>query len=189
MTPRFDPTRAVVFDLARGALRDDEGQTRLNVPLSLLVRLLESAGHDGARDFGHGLGSEIGRRVAERLGSEKESASASAWVEHLGGHLALVGFGSLRAERWGRALVLRVASAPANASELLGWVLEGALLRALGRKVSAVPFTEDVGVMENTVSFLIVSEDRASVALGLRDGGRGLGAVIDELHRQKGGQA
>jgi hypothetical protein len=186
MTPRFDPTRAVVFDLARGALRDDEGQARLNIPLALLVRLLESAGHDSARDFGHGLGSEVGRRVSERLGSEKDTASTSTWVEHLGGHLALIGFGSLRAERWGRALVLRVEAVPSSAVALLGWVLEGAMLRAFGRRVSAVSFAEHVGAAENTVSFLVLAENRASAAQSLRDGGRGLGAVIDELHRLKG---
>lgn len=178
MTTRFDPTRAVVFDLARGVLRDDEGHSRLNVPLSLLIRLLTAAGQEAARDFGHGLGAEIGRRVSERLGTERETAGPDVWVEHLGGHLALVGLGNLRAERWGKALVLRVADLPREAESLVGAILEGALLRALGRRAAAIPFAEDDGV-----AFLVTSEARGSLVADLRAAGRGLGGILDELHK------
>src|SRR6187431_3768829 len=123
MTPRFDPTRAVIFDLARGQLRDDEGAARLNLPASLVLRLCEAAGAGGAGDFARGLGAELGRRVSDRLGAG--SGSVEAWAEHLGGQLALLGLGSLRLERWGRALVLRVTGVPGEFVPLLGGVLEG----------------------------------------------------------------
>lgn len=184
MTTRFDPTRAVVFDLERGLLRDDEGNARLNVPLALVQRLLEAAGPAAARDFGHGLGADLGRRIGERLGAARETASTEVWVEHLGGHLALLGLGNLRAERWGKALVLRVADLPRETEGLVGAILEGALLRAFGRRSRAVPFVEESGV-----AFLVTSEGRGDFVAGLRAEGRGLGAVLNELHRNHGAKA
>jgi hypothetical protein len=62
-------------------------------------------------------------------------------VEHLGGDLALAGFGSLGAEVWGRALVFTVTGSPLghDGDALLAAVLDGALQRALGRDAAVVP--------------------------------------------------
>lgn len=178
MTPRFDPTRAVVFDLARGLLRDDEGAARLNLPASLVLRLCEAAGEAGTRDFARGLGGEVGRRIAERLGSEAATAPVSAWCEHLGGHLALLGLGSLRLERWGRALVLRVAGLPPAWNGFVGGVLEGALSRGLSRASELVSF----GIDED-IAYLVLSPATAPRARELRQAGQGLGHVVEALHR------
>jgi hypothetical protein len=177
MTPRFDPTRAVVFDLARGQLRDDEGASRLNLPTALVERLCAAAGSDAARDFGLGLGAEVGRRVADRLPADS-AASLGAWTEHLGGHLALLGLGSLRTERWGRALVLRVSGVARELTDLLGNVLEGALTRGLSRTVSLVPFGAEEGV-----AYLVVNPNTAERARSLAASGQGLGSVVEALHR------
>lgn len=175
MTPRFDPTRAIIYDLAQGQLRDDEGASRLNLPFASVARLLEQAGADVALDFGRNLGVEIGRRVAARLDG---AAGTAAWAEHFGGHLALLGLGNLRVERWGRALVLRVASAPEGSSELVGAVLEGALQRGLSRTCSLVPFSGDDGV-----AYLVLSPQTGERARALREAGGGLGQVVEQLHR------
>ena len=113
MIPRFDPTRAVVFDLTQGQLRDDEGTGRVNVPVEALLRLCAAAGPEAQKDFARGLGSDAGRRVARRLGDNAANLGSEAWVEHLGGELALLGLGNLAFERWGRALVVTVSAAPA----------------------------------------------------------------------------
>jgi len=178
MTPRFDPTRAVVFDLARGQLRDDEGAARLNLPASLVLRLCDAAGAAGTRDFAASIGAEVGRRVAERLGDEAQTASLQAWAEHLGGHLALLGLGNLRLERWGRALVLRVGDVPAELGVLVGGVLEGALSRGLSRSSEFVAFTGN-----GDTAYLVVSPATAERARSLRNSGQGLGHVIEDLHK------
>jgi hypothetical protein len=178
MTPRFDPTRAIIYDLAMGQLKDDEGVARLNLPFHLLLRLCEQAGADAAADFAQSLGGELGRRVQDRLGKQTGTADMAAWAEHLGGQLALVGLGGLQIERWGRALVLRMAGAPEGASALLASVLTGALQRGLGRDMAAVAFEDD-----ETIAYLILSRDSAARARNLREAGQGLGQVVEQLHR------
>lgn len=175
MTPRFDPTRAIIYDLAGGQLRDDEGAPRINLPLFPLTRLLEQAGADAAADFGRGLGEQIGRRCAEKL---PRGASMDAWTEHLGGHLALLGLGCLRLERWGRALVLRVTGVPEDAEDLLGNVLEGALARGTGKELSLVGFGASM-----STGYLVLSRGTADRARGLRASGEGLGQVLEQLHQ------
>lgn len=178
MTPRFDPTRAIVYDLARGQLHDDEGAARLNLPVHLLLRLCEHAGPEGAMEFARALGEDLGRRITDRLGEAGASADIQAWTEHLGGQVALVGLGDLAVEQWGRALVLRVSGAPAGLDRLLESVLEGAIQRGLGRHVSLVGFTR-----AEQIEFLVLSPEAAQKARGMALNGAGLGQVIEDLHK------
>lgn len=178
MTPRFDPTRAFIYDLARGQLRDDEGASRLNLPAHVLLRLCEHAGPEGTSEFAQTLGAELGRRVADKLGSEKDAANVEVWTEHLGGQLALVGLGDMKVEQWGRALVLRISGAPDGMTKILEGVLEGALQRGLSRKATAVGFERG-----NETEFLVVSDDAAPHIRSLAKGGSSLGHVVEELHR------
>lgn len=139
-TPSFDPTGTVTFDFRRGRVELSGATERVLIPADALSALLRSAGSEGVRDFGRQLGTEIGRRVGERLGDGGAEASVEAVVEHLGGDLALMGFGSLGAERWGRALVLVISDSPfgAQGDELLAAVIEGVVQRAFGRDASVV---------------------------------------------------
>jgi len=178
MTPRFDPTRAIVYDLSRGQLRDDEGQARLNLPYFLLERLCDHAGAEATREFGSSLGGEIGRRIRDRLGSGADQANIGVWAEHLGGHVALLGLGDLSLERWGRALVVRIAGSPSGATALLSAVVAGALQRGLGRSVQTVSFP-----LEDAVALLVLSQQTAERARSLREAGESLGRVVEELHR------
>jgi hypothetical protein len=177
MIPRFDPTRAIVYDLGRGQLRDDEGNARLNLPASLVMRLCESAGEEATQDFAAALGADMGRRVRERMGSSGEAASIESWTEHLGGQLALLGFGDLVVERWGKALVLRVAGVPAEMQGLVGVLLEGALHRALGRDLRLPGFSEG-----DSAAYLVVSPSTAEKVYEWAASGRGLIGAIEALH-------
>ncbi len=178
MTPRFDPTRAIIYDLARGQLRDDEGASRLNLPAHLLLRLCEHAGHEASSEFSRALGAELGRRVADKLGREKDTANVEVWTEHLGGQFALIGLGDLKVEQWGRALVLRITDAPKGMSHIIEGVLEGALQRGLSRKATVVGFDRD-GELE----CLVVSDETAGRVRALAQDGAGLGQVVEELHK------
>lgn len=178
MTPRFDPTRAIIYDLARGQLRDDEGASRLNLPAHLLLRLCDHAGHEGTSEFARALGAELGRRVADKLGSGKDAANVEVWTEHLGGQVALVGLGDMKVEQWGRALVLRISGAPPGMTKILEGVLEGALQRGLSRKATVIGFERD-----NETEFLVVSDETAPRIRALSQSGSSLGQVVEELHR------
>lgn len=178
MAARFDPTRAIVYDLARGQLRDDEGAFRLNVPMHLLLRLCEHAGADATSEFARSLGSEVGRRIAGRLGQEVGRAGVEAWTEHLGGQVALLGLGNLRVERWGKALVLRMTGSPPNSENFVADVLGGALQRALGKDVGLVAFADP-----DSAAYLVLSPASADRARGLQAAGQGLGQVVETLHK------
>jgi hypothetical protein len=138
--PVFNPASEVQFDLGRGQISLSGRTPRVLVPADALAALCRSAGAEAIRDFGRQLGTEVGRRVSERLGNVTKADVASV-VEHLGGDLALGGFGSLSVERWGRALVLRIAGCPlgAEGDVLVAAVFEGALQRGLGRDTNVVP--------------------------------------------------
>jgi hypothetical protein len=141
MSEPFNPTHAVRFELGRGrvSLNSSEGpEARVLVPADALRDLCASAGADTMKDFGRRLGTEIGRRVAARLGT---GSSVASMVEHLGGDLALAGLGSLGAEVWGQALVFTVTGSPLgkDGDSLLSAILEGAVQRALARDAAVVP--------------------------------------------------
>jgi hypothetical protein len=144
MAQAFNPTHSVRFELARGRVSLDGTEARLLLPPEALLPLLASAGKDGVRDFGHRLGTELGRRVGARLDTKD---SVAAMVEHLGGELALAGLGSLGVEVWGRALVFTLEGSPLgrDGDALLSAILEGALQRALSRDTSVVPIDRQDG--------------------------------------------
>ncbi len=182
MIPRFDPTRAVVFDLAQGQLRDDEGSSRLNVPVDALLRLCDAAGPDAVRDFGHTLGNEVGRRVLRRLGEAATGASTEAWVEHVGGDLALLGLGNLSVERWGKVLVLAVANSPAGGDALVASALEGILQRALGRDASAVV----LGRSNDTLRVAVLNRRAAERVRQWQNEGASWVQLLERLHEARG---
>jgi hypothetical protein len=176
MTPRFDPTKAILFDLARGQMRDDEGNARLNLPAALLVRLCEQAGPAATQDFAQSIGSEVGRRIESRLGQHVKTASLEEWTDHLGGQLALLGLGNLSAQRWGQALSFVVTQAPAGCTTVIGQLLGAALQRALGRQVQLVAFSED-----SQTTYLLVAPDTAAKVTTLAQAGQGIGQVVQQL--------
>lgn len=176
---RFDPSRAVKFDLGRGVVQLDGSDGRVLVPADTLLALCTSAGEEATRDFGRTLGSEIGRRAAGRLGSTAEAGLEDV-LEHLGGDLALGGFGSLGIERWGRALVMTVNDSPLGAAgdALLAAVLEGAIQRALGRDASVVPLARE----GEWARLLVVGDKAAAKVRGWLAEGVAWGDALARLH-------
>jgi hypothetical protein len=133
---RFDPSKAVTFDLTHGLVHLDGAGARVLVPADALLALAAAAGAGAATALARAMGTAMGRRVATRM---KEGAAAMAVevaVEHLGGELALAGLGSLGLERWGRAAVLVVDQSPfgAGGDALLEGVLAAAVEEAAARR-------------------------------------------------------
>jgi len=137
---RFDPSKAVTFDLSHGLVHLDGAPLRLVVPADALGELCTAAGPEATTRFGRTMGETLGQRAAPRLDSGARTASVEAVIEHLGGELSLAGLGSLGLERWGRALVLVVDHSPlAGAGDaLLEAVLAAALEAMSGQSVRAL---------------------------------------------------
>lgn len=131
--PRFDPSKAVTFDLTHGLVHLEGAPSSLVVPADALLALARAAGPDAGAAFARALGEAMGRRVAARLSGAASAAAVEGVVEHLGGELALAGLGSLSLERWGRAVVLVVDQSPlgAEGDALLGAALAAAVEAAV----------------------------------------------------------
>jgi hypothetical protein len=144
---RFDPSKAVTFDLAEGLVRREGAarQAELVVPSDALLALAEAAGNEATAAFGRAAGGAMGRRVAGRLGGAAGSASVEVVIEHLAAELALAGLGALSLERWGKAAVLVVEGCPLGAAgdRLVEALLAGAIEEALGRSVNAPRLARD----------------------------------------------
>jgi hypothetical protein len=180
-TPRFDPTQSVEFNFDRGTVKLGGETERVVVPADTLALLLKEADSDTRREFALRLGTEAGRRAAERL---LPSPSTETVVEHLGAELALMGFGSLGAEQWGKALVVTVRNSPFRGAgdELLAGVLEGALQRAFGRATTVIPLHRD----DALVRLLVVSTRAASRVRDWLGGGVSWSDVLSRLNAAGG---
>jgi hypothetical protein len=139
-TSTFDPTRAVVFDLARGQVALESGGALLLLPTEVMATACAQLDATIVRQLGTALGKQAGARVRSRL-APAAAASLEQIVEQLGGELSLGGFGSLSVERWGQALVARIEGYPlaGHGQELLGGYVEGAIQASVEREVTALP--------------------------------------------------
>jgi hypothetical protein len=179
--PRFDPSHVLKFDLARGQVEVEGAPPRVLVPADALVELCKNVGPDAVRDFGRRLGTEAGRRTADALGAGLASASLETLLEHLGGNLALMGFGSLGLERWGKALVFTLDGSPfgAGGDALLSAVIEGALQRAAGRDTQVVALSRD----DDRVRLIVLSPSAAGTVRDWLARGTSWGEVLSRLHQ------
>lgn len=199
---RFDPSKAVTFDLASGLVHIEGAPSRLLVPADALRALCDAAGGEATAAFGRALGTPMGRRVAARLGGEGSRSSGGAnggasgagggsaeivrkasiegIVDHLGGELALAGLGSLSVERWGHALVLVVDHSPLEGAgdKLLEAALASALEEATGRTARALLIGRD----EARARFLIAGSAAIEKARGWIEQGMTWGEALARLH-------
>lgn len=182
---RFDPAKAITFDLEKGLVHLEGAPARVLVPAGALGALCAAAGLDATAAFGRELGATMGRRVAGRLAVL--AAPAEALVEHLGGELALAGLGTLGIERWGRALVIVLEACPLGpeADRLLEAVLEGALSAASGREARALRIDRDGA----RVRFLIASGAAVERVRAWLSGGASWGDALVKLHNPPRGEA
>jgi hypothetical protein len=143
---RFDPSKAVTFDLSHGLVHLEGAPARLLVPADALLALAKAAGPEASAAFGRALGEGMGRRAAARFDLEGLAAApVDVVLDHLGGELALAGLGSLALERWGRALVLAIDASPlgGDGDTLLEGVLAAAIEAGAGRRVHVIALGRD----------------------------------------------
>jgi len=145
--PPFDASKAVTFDLSRGQIQKED-EPRLLVSAKALLALCHAAGTDATSAFAHTAGAAIGDAIArrfERAGGDAKGAPIDSVVEHLGGEIALAGFGALSIERWGRALVFVVdrTTGGTDGDRLLAPLLASAISNATKVEARCVRLARD----------------------------------------------
>ncbi len=182
--PQFNPAQALKFDFGRGQVSLQGQGLCVVVPRQALLELLAAAGDEAARNFGHQLGADVGRRIAERLGSSVQQSSVEVFVDQLGGEIALLGLGSLAVERWGMALVIVMhgAAPEKNGTALICAVVSGALQRALSRDAAVLQIAQS----DDELRLLVISKYAAARVQQWLDEKVPWSEVIARLHEQRG---
>jgi len=139
--PGFDPGDFYAFDLAHGAVRTRGGVRVLVLSDDVVAPLVSAAVQKGDLSALRRLGQQMAAQAATSLGPSVGDLPPETVLGHISSCMALFGFGRVRLESWGPALVATVDGAPDLDSERLamGAVLGGLLSTLVGREVACVP--------------------------------------------------
>jgi hypothetical protein len=186
----------VDFDLSRGRVerrasaegKDGQDDQVVLIPLAALAGLEKSAGWEVLKQLVRSIGVSIGRRAGARLGAARGVASASleAVVSTLASEVAVSGWGALRLERWGRAMVLVIDHAPALPAGALAALIEGAIEAAAAREVHGVSLSPERATA-SSARVLIASEKTAERARRWLIEGASESDVLGRLSSANGG--
>ena len=140
----FDPTHALRFDVPRGSVHTSGDMRVVFIPAEALDELARSDLPGVIEGMGNLVGRAIGKRLAARLGARATSGTVEEFVTELAGELAVAGYGAVRLERWGRALVV-VVERSALPTRMIAPLVGAAVENATGREVwSALLMHDDV---------------------------------------------
>lgn len=175
-TPRFDPGGFYEFNLASGSVRTRDGERVVVVAEDTLGALVALAVGNGD-DLGalRSLGERLGAHARTSLGDDPGGATPEAVLGHSASVLALFGFGRVSMERWGDAIVLRVASSPEldATGAAAGRLLSGFFSKVTDRRVGCIPLGDS--------SFLLGDPEIADAVSGWAQQGLGVGEIIGRL--------
>lgn len=173
---QFDPEGYYAFNMTRGEVHTRSGDRVLVLSGDAVGPLISTAVKHGDLTAVRALGRKVGEQALDSLGSGAMDASPEAVATHAGGVLAMLGWGRLHLERWGKALVVRVTGAPELDGPHLGMAaLLGGMLSALGgRDIACVP----VG---NEGQFLVVAPSVAEQVWAWAKESPQIGAVVARL--------
>jgi hypothetical protein len=137
----FDPAGFYEFDLARGAVRTRAGTRVIMLSDDVLAPLVSATVQRGDMTALRRLGQRVGEQAAELLGPASGDAEPETVLSHAAGCVALFGFGRLRFEQWGDALVATLEGEPLFDADRLGVaaLLGGVMTALAGRDVACVP--------------------------------------------------
>lgn len=108
----FEPGGFFQFDLAKGSIRSKGGGRVLVVSEAVLAPLINTAVAQGDLTAVRGLGSQLGSMVAAALGGPANGLPPAQVIGYAGSVMSLFGWGRLKLEQWGDALVLHVDGLP-----------------------------------------------------------------------------
>ncbi len=183
--PPFDASKAVTFDLSRGQIQKDDEP-----------RLLISAGALLRSDLPSGCVRQnlVARAVASAglwgIDAGEDPAVRESIAAHVAelaapcGSVAIAGFGTLSAERWGRALVLVVdrGTGGAEGDRLLGVLLGSAVSKATKVEARCVQLARD----GDRVRFLVCGPRGADKVREWLAAGVSWGEALVRLHPSSG---
>jgi len=174
--PSFDPGGFFEFDLAKGKVRVDGGPRVLLLSETVLGLLVRMAVEQNDLTAVRSLGSEFGPLVARSLGAQPGSLSPADVIAHVGGMISLFGWGSLRLEQWGDALVLHVEGLPPLDDDNLAVaaLLGGMFSTLCATEVACVP----IGL---TGRYMMVDPMIAEQVWTWARDGHELGAIVSKL--------
>ena len=147
--PGFDPGDFYEFDLARGAVRTRSGARVLVLSDGVVRQLVSAALHKGDLTALRDLGQELGGQARASLGAGVVDLPPEVVLGHASGYFALFGFGRIRLDSWGDALVASVDGAPQLDGDChaLGALLGGLFSSLAGRELACVPIGPDAQFM------------------------------------------
>lgn len=122
------------------------------------------------------LGNQLGKQIASQIGMSVNQTAPGVVMAHVSAAVALFGWGGLRLERWGDALILDVERLPSLDRENLAMAaLLGGLFSTLcAREVACVP-------IDGTSRYLMVDPGVAERIWAWSKGGDDLPAIIAKL--------
>lgn len=182
-------SRAVRFDLDAGRIEVGDRRPHVLLPVEDLAGL--ASGALAPRSFAHALGAAAALRVAGRLDPTRtrtprealRAADPQALVDRLGGEFALLGFGNLRTERWGNALlfVFDPCTFDERGDELLLGLVEGAVSMATDETVRALV----VDRAPDVARIVVGNEDAIEEVRALASSGEIFTEVVRVLHGER----
>ncbi len=174
--PSFDPGAFFTFDLRGGQVATRAGRRVLVLSDTVLAPLVGAAVANGDLTVIRRLGRHIGEEIRSSLGGATDAVPVDVVLGHLGGVLALFGWGRIHIDRWGDALVARIEQAPMIDAEQLALaaLLGGLFSSVTGRDVACVPVGENV-------EFILVAPAIAETVWGWARAGENVAGIVARL--------
>ncbi len=165
-TSSFDPRDAILFDLKEGAVATRTGTQLVVVSAKAVGAFIAAAGAEGGVGILRTLGDTLGAEALGSLGKDPAEATFSEVFDHVAGWLRVGGWGRLRAETWGDALVVEFISATVNA-RAAERLLEGLFSQLTDHEIACAHVEGSrFMVLEPTVAAEVRSRVRAGMRLG-----------------------
>lgn len=176
MTASFDPGAFFEFDLAKGAVSARGSGRVLVLTDEVVAPLISAAVEGGDLTAIRRLGRQLGEAAATGFEGSARDKSAQEVFGHAAAVLSLFGWGRLRVDRWGDALVATLDQLPHLDGEHLGVAaLLGGLFSSLAdEEVACVPVGEDG-------TFLLVDPSVAQQVWKWSRSGDGVALIVNRL--------
>lgn len=172
----LDPNAFFQFDLAKGSVRARGGSRVLIVSENVLAPLIHTAVANGDLTAVRTLGSQLAMLVQSSLPGQANALSPAQVIGHAGAVMTLFGWGRLRLEQWGDALVLNVDGMPPLDDDnlALAALLGGMFSTLCASEVACVP-------LGKTTRYMMVDPRIAEQVWSWAREGDSVGSIAQKL--------